>query len=161
MASEIKIGQSTDIHKLVENRPLIIGGVNIDYHLGLLGHSDADILSHAIAEAIIGALGKGDLGKHFPDTDDKYQDIDSLDILKQVKEMMEKAGYKIVNIDSLIIIEKPKLQEYIVNMQENIAKALNCAEENINIKATTAEGLGFIGREEGAMAEAIVLLKRE
>lgn len=156
----MRIGQSSDIHKLVENRKLILGGVEIDHHLGLLGHSDADVLLHAIAEAIIGALALGDIGKHFPDTDPKYKGISSLKLLNHVKELMNDQGYQISNLDSLILIEKPKLAKYIPQIKKNIAQALDCSENQINVKATRGEGLGYIGREEGVKSQAVVLLKR-
>ena len=153
-----KIGQSTDIHRLVEGRDLIIGGVKIPHDKGLLGHSDADVLLHAIAEAILGALGLNDLGHMFPDTDNKYKDISSVILLGQVYKVMDEKGYKINNLDSLVIIEKPKLSPYIQQMKENISKALNTSIENVNVKATCAETLGFIGNKQGAVAQAIVLL---
>ncbi len=156
-----RIGQSSDIHPLVPDRPLIIGGVLIDYHLGLLGHSDADVLTHAITEAIIGALGLGDLGTHFPDTKSDYKDINSLELLKSVKILMEDEGYRIVNIDSLVMIEKPKLKEYIPLMKKVLSDVLAIDLDIINIKATRGEKLGYIGRQEGAMAQAVVLLKKE
>ena len=156
----MRIGQSTDIHQLGENRKLILGGVELCHYLGLVGHSDADVLLHVIAEAIIGALGLGDLGSHFPDTDIKYKDISSMELLKHVNQLMLKEGYTINNIDSLIIIESPKLSPYINKMKKNIAKVLACSENQINVKATRGEKLGYVGREEGVMAQAVVLLKR-
>ena len=155
----MKIGQSTDIHPLISGRPLVLGAVNIPYHLGLLGHSDADVLVHAITEAIIGALGLGDLGTHFPDDQKQYKDVSSLVLLEKVVPLMKKEGYHIGNIDSLVMIEKPKLAPYIAEMRENIAKTLGCPMGVVNIKATGAEGLGFVGSEEGVIATAIVLLK--
>ncbi len=156
-----RIGKSTDIHPLVENRPLIIGGVKIPSPLGLFGHSDADILCHAIAEAILGALNLRDLGTHFSDQDSKNKNRDSLTILQEVVQMMEQKNYQINNVDSLIIIEKPKMAPYIEQMQKNIAKVLHTSIENVNIKATCSEGLGFIGTQKGALAEAIVLLRKK
>ncbi len=156
----MRIGQSTDIHQLAEKNKLILGGVEIDHHLGLVGHSDADVLLHVIAEAIIGALGMGDIGKHFPDTDAKYKGISSLKLLEHVYTLMNENGFEINNIDSLVIIEKPLLSPYINSMQDNVAKALNCSADQINIKATRGEKLCYIGREEGVMAQAVVLLKR-
>lgn len=153
-----RIGQSTDIHQLVENRKLILGGVEIESKKGLLGHSDADVLLHAISEAILGALGKNDLGCLFPDSDAKYKDISSLLILQKVYEIMDENGYKINNIDSLIIIEEPKLRPYIDKMKENVADVLHTSITNVNIKATCSEKMGFIGKKEGALAQAIVLL---
>lgn len=154
----IRIGQSMDIHQLEEGRQLVLGGVQIDHHKGLVGHSDADVLTHAIAEAILGSLGLGDLGKHFPDTDDKYKGISSLVLLDMVVQTMEEKGYQIGNVDSLILIEKPKMAPYIEAMKKNIAQVLHCEEELINIKATRGEKLGFVGREEGVVAQAVVLL---
>lgn len=155
-----RIGQSSDIHKLVKDRKLILGGVEIKSEVGLLGHSDADALLHAIAEAIIGALALNDLGHHFPDNDDKYKDISSLKILEEVYKLMINNGYEIVNVDSLIMIENIKMKPYINMMKENIAKTLNTSINNVNVKATCAEKLGFIGKGEGIMAQAIVLLKK-
>ena len=154
-----RIGQSSDIHKLVKDRKLILGGVEIKSEVGLLGHSDADALLHAIAEAIIGALALNDLGHHFPDNDDKYKDISSLKILEEVYKLMTNNGYEIVNVDSLIMIENIKMKPYINMMKENIAQTLNTSINNVNVKATCAEKLGFIGKGEGVMAQAIVLLK--
>ncbi len=156
----MRIGQSTDIHQLTKGRKLILGGVEIDHDLGLLGHSDADVLLHVIAEAIIGALALGDIGKHFSDTDPKYKDISSMKLLANVYDLMLENNYIIGNIDSLVIIENPKLAPYITLMQKNIAKVLNCNIDQVNVKATRGEKLGYIGREEGVMAQAIVLLKR-
>ena len=153
-----RIGQSTDIHQLVENRKLIIGGVEIPYHLGLKGHSDADVLLHAIAEAILGALALNDIGCMFPDTDEKYKGISSLILLKEVYNVMDQKGYKINNIDSLVIIEKPRLREFIDQMRKNIATCLNTNIENVNVKATCSEKIGFVGRQEGVVAQAIVML---
>ena len=155
-----RIGQSSDIHKLVKDRKLILGGVEIKSEVGLLGHSDADALLHAIAEAIIGALSLNDLGHHFPDNDEKYKDISSLKILEEVYKLMINNGYEIVNVDSLIMIENIKMKPYINMMKENIAKTLNTSISNVNVKATCAEKLGFIGKGEGVMAQAIVLLKK-
>ena len=155
-----RIGQSSDIHKLVKDRKLILGGVEIKSEVGLLGHSDADALLHAIAEAIIGALALNDLGHHFPDNDDKYKDISSLKILEEVYKLMINNGYEIVNVDSLIMIENIKMKPYINMMKENIAKTVNTSINNVNVKATCAEKLGFIGKGEGVMAQAIVLLKK-
>lgn len=156
----MRIGQSTDIHQLTNNRKLILGGVEIDHHLGLVGHSDADVLVHVIIEAILGALALGDIGHHFPDTDMQYKDISSLKLLEKTNEVLKAHNYEIGNIDSLIIIEKPKLANYIMKMRENIANILNCNINQINVKATRGEKLGYIGREEGVMAQAVVLLVR-
>ena len=154
----MRIGQSSDIHRLVKGRKLILGGVEIESELGLLGHSDADALLHAIIEAIIGAMGLGDIGKHFSDTDERYKDISSLYLLEKTYEMMKRRGYEINNIDALILIEKPKMAPHIIKMRENVAKVLHCDLDRINIKATRGEGLGFIGKSEGVMAQAVVLL---
>lgn len=156
-----RIGKSTDIHQLVVNRDMIIGGVKIPYEKGLLGHSDADVLLHAIAEAIIGALGLNDIGYHFDDKDPQYKNISSLILLEKVYKMMEERNYIINNIDSLIIIEKPRLRDYIESMRQNISNVLKTDISNINIKATCAEKLSFIGKEEGVLAEAVVLLRKE
>ena len=157
----MRIGQSTDIHRLAEGRKLILGGVEIPSDLGLVGHSDADALCHAIAEAILGALALGDLGKWFPDTDPKWEGADSIKILTQVGVMMRNRGYNIGNVDSLIMIEKPKMAPYIMTMRENIARALACDLDNVSVKATRGEGLGFVGKSEGVQAQAVVLLVKE
>lgn len=153
-----RIGQSTDIHQIEEGRKLILGGVEIDAPFGLKGHSDADVLLHAITEAIIGALGKGDIGTHFPDTYLKYKGIDSSILLKETIELMEHEGYEIGNVDSLIMAEKPKLSQYKKKMEKSIANICNVDINQINVKATRGEKLGFIGRGEGMQAQAIVLL---
>lgn len=155
-----RIGQSTDIHQLVNNRKLILGGVVINNDLGLLGHSDADVLLHAISEAILGALALNDLGCHFKE-DEETLNMSSMKILEKVYEIMDKKGYIINNIDSLIIIEKPKLRPYIDQMKENIASVLHTSIDNVNVKATCAEKLGFIGNNQGALAQAVVLLKKK
>ena len=155
----MRIGQSTDIHQLAEGRKLIIGGVDIPHTKGLVGHSDADALTHAVAEAILGALALGDLGKWFPDTDEKWKGVDSQIILKEVARMMDERGYKIGNVDSLIMIEKPKMAPHVQQMRENFAKALNCSVDQVSVKATRGEKMGFVGREEGVQAFAVVLLE--
>ena len=157
----MRIGQSTDIHRLAEGRKLILGGVEIPSELGLVGHSDADALCHAVAEAILGALALGDLGKWFPDTDQKWEGADSIKILTQVGIMMRERGYVIGNVDSLIMIEKPKMAPHIQSMRENIARALACDLDNVSVKATRGEGLGFVGKSEGVQAQAVVLLVKE
>ena len=154
----MRIGQSQDTHKLVEGRDLFIGGVKIPYEKGLLGHSDADVLLHAIIESIIGAMGFRDIGTHFSDKDPEYEGISSLKLLEATYEMMCKEGYKIVNVDSLIIIERPKMAPYIDEMRKNIAEALHTDIKNINVKATCSEKMGFIGRGEGAVAQAVCLI---
>lgn len=156
-----RIGQSVDIHQLVEGRKLILGGVEIPHEKGLLGHSDADVLLHAIAESILGALALGDLGKHFPDTDAAYKDMDSLWMLKQVYHMMDERGYRIGNLDALIMIERPKMAPHISKMVENVTNALHCEKEQVSIKATRGERMGFVGREEGAQAQCVVLLMKK
>lgn len=156
-----KIGKSTDIHRLVANRPLILGGVSIESEKGLLGHSDADVLYHAIAESILGALGLDDLGTHFPDQDEQYRNASSAIFMQKVYEMMDQRGYEINNLDALIILERPKLRMYIEQMKENVAALLHTAKENVNIKATRGEKLGFIGNGEGALAECVVLIRRK
>ncbi|WP_294578858.1 2-C-methyl-D-erythritol 2,4-cyclodiphosphate synthase [uncultured Thomasclavelia sp.] len=156
-----RIGQSTDIHQLVPGRKLIIGGVEIESELGLLGHSDADVLSHAIIESIIGALGLGDIGKHFSDSDDRYKGISSLVLMEKTYEMMDKQGYEISNLDALILIEKPKMAPHIPKMKSNISRILKCDPNKINIKATRGEKLGFIGRSEGAVSQCVVMLKKK
>ena len=155
----MRIGQSTDIHRLVENRPLILGGVKIENEVGLLGHSDADVLLHAIIEALIGAMGLGDIGTHFPDNDEKYKDISSLLLLEETRKLLEENNFRVVNIDSLILIERPKLKPYIQQMRQNIAETLKIDINKVNVKATTGEGMGFVGNGEGAVAQAVVLIE--
>lgn len=157
----MRIGQSQDIHKLVEGRDLIIGGVKIPYEKGLLGHSDADVLLHAIIESIIGAMGLRDIGTHFSDKDPKYEGISSLKLLDETYKMMEENGYKLVNLDSLIVIEKPKMAPYIDKMRENIAEHLHANINQINVKATCAEGMGFVGTGEGALAQCVCLIEEK
>ncbi len=147
-----------DVHKLVENRNLIIGGVNIPYEKGLLGHSDADVLLHAIMDSLLGASALGDIGKHFPDTDLKYKGISSIKLLTYVGELLEKNNFKILNIDSTIIAQAPKMAPHIDTMRENIANALKIDLTQINIKATTEEGLGFTGKKEGISSQSVCLL---
>lgn len=156
-----RIGQSTDVHRLVSDRKLILGGVEIPHEKGLLGHSDADALLHAIIEAIIGAMGEGDIGKHFPDTDDRYKGISSLKLLEETRKLMESKGYEVGNIDALIRIECPKMAPYIPMMRENIANTLLIDMDQINLKATRGEGLGFVGEELGVEAQAVVLLYKK
>ncbi len=157
----MRIGQSIDIHQLVENRDLILGGVKIPYKKGLLGHSDADVLVHAIAEAIIGALALGDLGAHFPDNDPKYEGISSLILLEEVYKMMIANNYVIGNLDATVLIEEPKLAPYKKQMQQNISDILHCDVSQVNIKATRGEKLGFVGNKEGVVALAVVLLEEK
>jgi len=159
-ASQMKIGHGYDVHKLVPDRALILGGVKLDYSMGLLGHSDADVLVHAIMDALIGALGLGDIGKHFPDTDERYKGISSILLLEQVKALIFENGYKVGNIDATVIAQKPKLLPHISQMRDNIAKALDCSVDLINVKATTEEGLGFTGTLEGISAHAVALIEK-
>lgn len=154
----MRIGHGYDVHKLVEGRKLILGGVNINHDLGLLGHSDADVLVHAIIDSLLGAAALGDIGGLFPDTDEKYKNADSIELLKEVCRVLEEKNFKIVNIDSTIIAQKPKLKEHICKMRENIASACDIDLDCINVKATTEETLGFTGREEGISAHAVALI---
>lgn len=154
----MRIGIGYDVHRLVEGRKLIIGGVEIAHEKGLLGHSDADVLIHAIMDSIIGALALGDIGKHFPDTDESYKDINSMKLLERTYDLMLESGYTIGNIDCVVAAQKPKLAPYIYTMRENIAALLNTSIDNVNVKATTTEKLGFEGREEGVSAQAVCLL---
>ena len=155
-----RIGHGYDVHKLTEGRKLILGGEKISHTLGLLGHSDADVLVHAIMDALLGAAALGDIGKHFPDTDESYKGADSLVLLKNVAELIFKEGFTVSNIDSTIIAQKPKLSPHIANMRENISRVLSIPLEDINIKATTTETLGFEGRCEGISAHAVCILKK-
>ncbi|MCI7724282.1 2-C-methyl-D-erythritol 2,4-cyclodiphosphate synthase [Bulleidia sp. HCP3S3_F2] len=157
----MRIGQSTDIHQLTEGRKLVLGGVEIPHTKGLAGHSDADALTHAVAEAVLGALALGDLGKWFPDTDEKWKGVNSQIILKEVARMMDEKGYRIGNVDSLIMIEKPKMAPHIEKMRQNFADALHCSIDQVSVKATRGEKMGFVGREEGVQAFAIVLLEEK
>ena len=157
----IRIGQSTDIHPLKEGRELILGGVHIEHPFGCDGHSDADALVHAIAEAILGALALGDLGQHFPDADPQFKDANSLDLLRHVVSLMRIKGYRVGNIDSIILIEKPKMAPHIPMMKANLLPILGINEDQLNIKATRGEKLGFVGRQEGVMTQAVCLLVEE
>ena len=154
----MRIGMGYDVHKLVPERTLILGGVDIPYALGLLGHSDADVLLHAIMDSLLGAASLGDIGKHFPDTDDRFKGISSIELLKEVGKLISEKGYKIGNIDATIIAQKPKMAPHIPLMRENIASALNIDLEQINVKATTEEGLGFTGEGKGISSQSICLL---
>lgn len=156
----MRIGNGYDVHKLTENRKLILGGVDIPYEKGLLGHSDADVLIHAIMDALLGACALGDIGSFFPDTDDKYKDISSILLLKKVGQVLKKENYTIINIDSIVAAQSPKLSPYINIMRENIADALEIPVGNVGIKATTTEHLGFEGRGEGISAYAVCLVKK-
>lgn len=154
----MRIGMGYDVHKLVEGRKLILGGVEIPYEKGLLGHSDADVLLHAIMDALLGAAGLGDIGKHFPDTDPQYKGISSMKLLSHVAELIREKGYVVENIDATIIAQKPKMRPHIPQMEENIAGALGISTDQVNVKATTEEGLGFTGTEEGISSQAICAL---
>lgn len=154
----MRIGMGYDVHKLVEDRKLIIGGVEIPYEKGLLGHSDADVLLHAIMDALLGAAALGDIGKHFPDTDEKYKGADSVKLLEKVGEMLAEQAFYIENIDATIIAQKPKMRPYIDTMRQNIANALQIDISQVNVKATTEEGLGFTGNGEGISSQAICML---
>ena len=155
----MRIGHGYDVHKLVEGRDLILGGVKIDYEKGLLGHSDADVLLHAISDALLGAAGLGDIGRHFPDTDPQYKGADSLKLLENVAEKVKAAGYRVSNIDVTMIAQRPKLKEHIPQMVENIAAAVGVAANRVNVKATTEEKLGFTGSGEGMSCHAVCLLE--
>ena len=154
----MRIGMGYDVHKLVENRDLILGGVKIPYEKGLLGHSDADVLLHAIMDALLGAAALGDIGRHFPDTDPEYKGADSMELLKKVRELVEKECYLIENVDATVIAQKPKLAPYIEEMREKIAETLGVGRKQINVKATTEEHLGFTGEGLGISAQAVCML---
>ena len=155
----MRVGQGYDVHRLVNGRKLILGGVEIEHSLGLLGHSDADVLLHAIADALLGAAALGDIGKHFPDTDERYRGIDSAKLLSHVGELLREKGYKITNIDSTILAQAPKLAPHIPTMRQNIADALGIGVDTVSVKATTEEKLGFTGTREGIAAQAICLIE--
>lgn len=157
----MRIGLGYDVHRLVEGRKLILGGVLIPHHKGLQGHSDADVLLHGIMDALLGAAGLGDIGRHFPDTDDQYRGISSLQLLDAVRVKLREKGYRVGNIDSTIVAQKPKLAPYISEMSANIANTLQVDEDRVNVKATTTEGLGFTGTGEGIASYAVVLLEEE
>lgn len=156
-----KIGFGYDVHKLVEGRKLILGGVEIPHEKGLLGHSDADALLHSICDALLGALALGDIGKHFPDTDPKYKNADSKILLSEVYKLIKEHGYKLGNVDSTIVIEKPKMAPHILKMRETISAILECGIEQVSVKATTSEKMGFVGTEEGVKVYAVVLLTKD
>ena len=158
--SNIRIGHGYDVHKLVEGRRLILGGVDIPYEKGLLGHSDADVLLHAISDSLLGAAALGDIGKHFPDTDAAYKNADSLVLLQRVNEIIAAAGYRVSNVDSTVIAQAPKLAPHIEKMRANIAKALSADPSDISVKATTEERLGFTGRGEGISAHAVCIIEK-
>ena len=156
-----RTGHGYDVHKLVENRDLILGGVNIPHEKGLLGHSDADVLLHAVMDALLGAAALGDIGKHFPDTDERYKGADSMKLLSKVSAPIKNQGYRIENIDSTVIAQAPKLAPYIETMRKNIAKAAGCSPDAVNVKATTEEHLGFTGEKLGISAHAVCLISKD
>ncbi len=153
-----RIGHGYDVHKLCENRKLIVGGVEIEYELGLLGHSDADVLTHAVMDSLLGALALGDIGKHFPDSDERYKGADSIELLIHVGKLISTHGYKICNIDATILAQKPKMAPHIEKMRQNIADALKINVNQVSVKATTEEGLGFTGKCEGIASHSVCLL---
>lgn len=161
MKDLFKIGHGYDVHRLVPERELVLGGVRIPHKCGLLGHSDADVLLHAVMDAILGALGEGDIGKHFPDSEDEYRDASSLTLLARVARLMHERGYCIGNLDVTVIAQAPRLASYVEQMRKNIAKALSCEVASVNLKATTEEHLGFTGREEGIAAHAVCLCVKQ
>lgn len=154
----MRIGHGYDVHRFSQNRKLIIGGVNIPFDRGLDGHSDADVLIHAVCDSLLGAAALGDIGKHFPDNDSRFEDIDSAVLLSYVGKLLADNGYKVINIDTTVIAQAPKLAPYIENMRENIAKALNLSPSQVSVKATTEEHLGFTGREEGVSAHSVCII---
>ncbi|QKS69676.1 2-C-methyl-D-erythritol 2,4-cyclodiphosphate synthase [Paenalkalicoccus suaedae] len=154
----MRIGQGFDVHQLVEGRPLILGGIEIPHEKGLLGHSDADVLLHTIADAALGAIGEGDIGKHFPDTDEEFKDADSAKLLEHVWQLVKKRGYVLGNVDCTIMAQRPKMAPHIQTMQQRIAELLDADVTQVNVKATTTEKLGFTGREEGIASQAVILL---
>ncbi len=156
-----RIGQGYDAHRFADDRPLILGGVRIEHSRGLLGHSDADVLVHSVIDALLGAAALGDIGKHFPDTDEKYRDISSLELLSQTWKMISDKGYRLSNIDVTLVLERPKISQYVKQMSQNIAYTLNISEDDVNIKATTEEKMGFTGRDEGACAYAVALIEKK
>ena len=158
---EIRVGTGYDVHQLAEGRRLILGGVEIPFERGLLGHSDADVLLHAVMDALLGAAGLGDIGVHFPDTDDRFKGISSLKLLAHVRELLKQEGWQVGNIDATVIAQRPKIRPYIAQMEKNIAGTLGISSERVNVKATTEEHLGFTGREEGMSAQAVCCLYRE
>ena len=159
MARSLRVGFGFDAHPLVEGRKLMLGGVEIPYSKGLLGHSDADVLIHAICDAILGAISEGDLGRHFPDTDPRYRDISSMILLKQVEQKARAKGFRIVNMDATITAQEPRLAEYIPRMIDKIGDALGIGTDRVNVKATNPEGLGFVGRGEGIVGQSVVLVE--
>lgn len=161
MTPDFRIGQGYDVHRLVPSRPLVLGGVTVPYEYGLLGHSDADVLLHAVMDALLGAVAAGDIGKHFPDTDPRYSGVSSMKLLSEVLSVVAERGYAVGNIDATVVAQKPKLSPYITAMRENIARAAGVDTDRVSVKATTEEGLGFTGNGEGIAAQAVVLLIRK
>lgn len=160
MKQQIRIGNGFDVHQFAEGRKLFLGGIEIPFHKGLLGHSDADVLLHAICDAMLGALALGDIGKHFPDTSEKYKNIDSKILLRNVNELINQHGYEVSNLDATLLLEKPKILPFVEKMREVVSSILNVEANQVSIKATTTEKLGFTGREEGAAAFATILLTK-
>ena len=160
LENQMRVGMGYDVHRLVEGRKLILGGVEIENTLGLLGHSDADVLVHAVMDALVGAAALGDIGKHFPDTDPRYAGADSIELLRAVVALLQQTGYHVENVDATVIAQRPKLAPYIPQMRQNIADAMGVEVERVNVKATTEERLGFTGREEGMAAMAVALLDK-
>ena len=156
---KFRIGQGTDIHRLVEGRRLVLAGVEIPWEKGLLGHSDADVVCHAVSNALLGAICEGDIGRHFPDSDPRYKGASSVELLRVVMGMVKTKGFRVGNVDLTVLAERPKLGPYREDMRKNLAAVLEVTPEDVNIKATTGEKMGFVGREEGMMAEAVVLLE--
>ncbi len=154
----MRVGFGYDVHRLMENRPLIIGGVKIPFEKGLQGHSDADVMAHAVADALLGAAGLGDIGEHFPDTDEKFKNFDSMVFLREIEKKVNFEKYKVSNVDITLILQKPKISQYKSQMENNIAKNLFLSPNQVNVKATTSEGLGFVGKEEGIACYAVALL---
>ena len=160
MTPDLRVGHGYDVHRLVEGRALILGGVRIPYPLGLLGHSDADVLVHAILDALLGAAGLGDIGRHFPDTDERYRGIDSLVLAREVAALLAGNGFTVSNIDATIVAQRPKLAAYLPAMRDNVASVFSLSPDRVNVKATTEEGLGFTGAGEGIAAHAVCLIAR-
>ena len=158
--NKMRIGHGYDVHRFADKRELILGGVKIPYEFGLLGHSDADVLAHAISDALLGSLALGDIGQHFPDTDERYKGADSIKLLKEVCRLISEKGYKIVNVDSTILCQKPKLKPYINEMRKCLSEAMNTDMENVSVKATTEEGLGFTGEGLGIAVHAVCLVEK-
>jgi len=158
--ADFRIGHGYDVHKLTEGRKLVIGGTEITHRLGLLGHSDADVLTHAVMDAMLGALALGDIGKHFPDTDDRFAGADSIQLLQHVNALIQREGWRVGNLDATILAQAPKLSPHILQMRENLSEAIGCTLDCVSVKATTEEHLGFTGREEGIAAHCVVLLER-